>query len=190
MARLNKVVPIKKTFGEWEEGGGRLGLSSNFGRGTVEHELAGHGATGWAKQLAHDMNRDPKIKEAFTKLPPESKKFMEDLISVENFDYSNLTKNFRSREDMNKAVTNYMNNYNRWPGEVFSSGIEGRLRPGKGLKTTPDLLDEAKRLGHRLTMKDYEKFAKPRLARGMESMKLNFPQDYEYNIGMSKSIVE
>ncbi len=181
-----KGSPLSKgsAWGQFDDTTGTLGLSSNFQKGTIAHEIGGHTGTQTARQLQISELSSPAIKKAVKKLTPEIKEALRNQSLMEDFDKAHLTvqkpqEGFMSRlpplvqrflgvDPESKITKFYDKNYSRWPSEIHAEGV-ARTLPG-----------EVERLGVRPSYPEFLNMTRGPTEAGIRSMRKNFPEDYRY----------
>lgn len=183
LARVTKVEDAigpqgLKAAGEWNEPAKKLGLGSGAFEGVIEHELGGHNVTGLSSELIDKFKKDPAVKKAVSKMNPEQKDAFIKTAALQYFDNEKYIGP-QMAGNVDKSTKFYIENYGKWPSETFARGISGFETREAWKKSIPSVVDEARKLGHRLSYGEYLRFANPQANRAAEGLKQNWPHDYD-----------
>jgi hypothetical protein len=159
MGRLKRVTNVSDAAGNF--GDATMGLANNFGQGVISHEIAGHNATETISNLVARGQRQPGILENLRKLPDKSQEVLKSQFIMEQMDKQHIRFN-------KSEPTFYKKNYKQWPSEIYSNGIETKMKDWVNINNA------------RPTYRQYlDEIASEPAQQAITKMKKKFPAEYK-----------
>ena len=153
--------------GSWDPAVRQVSTALNRDKGAVTHEIAGHAATQWAKDLFMKVAKDETKAASFKELPAPMRQTLLKLKVLEDFDEPLFKMmDLGNSPQAARARKFYNDNYHIWPSEKFSFSIEAAV-PKK-----------AQELGRRLTSQEYLETVDDAANKGLVYMRRHFPDKF------------
>lgn len=154
--------------GSWDPALKQVKAALNRDKSATTHELAGHAATQWAKDLFTKIAQNETKAKSFAQLPAPMRQTLMKLKMLEDFDDPILkSMDLGKSPAAIRARKFYDDNYHIWPSERFSFNVESAV-PQK-----------AQELGRRLTSQEYLSVVDDAANKGLAAMRRHFPDKYQ-----------
>lgn len=159
----------KKFSADYNEHTRSVGIHMNRDPLSVSHEVGGHSALAYGYETINQALSSPEKWKAFTTLPPERQSTLFKLKILEDFDrpYFKSALNPMQEEQAAQAYNFYLDNYKRWPSEIFSKAMEKKIA------------EKVKETKHRLSMSEYLEVADDASNVALDTMKFHFKDRFE-----------